>query len=304
MSTEAVAARPAGDSTTTPTDGTVRLSGVALVLGSCVSLQFGAAMAMSLFPVVGSWGTTAVRLAIASLVLLVLVRPRVRHWRRTEWVAVVAFGLTFAGMNGFFYAAIDRLPLGVTVSIQFLGPLALAAALSRRLRELGWVGLALAGMALFLVADLTGHSVLDPLGVALALAAGAFWALYILASHRVGALVPGTGGLAVALAVGALVLLPFGARAFPTVALDPRLLAIAVGTAVLASVVPYTLELAALRRLPRPVFGVLLSLEPVVAVVAGLVLLGQGVSLLVVCAVLLVVAASAGSTLSARARAA
>jgi len=270
-----------------------------MVLGSCVSLQVGAALAAQLFGTTGPAGTTLLRLGIAGLLLLAVVRPRVRSWSRRQWLAVVAFGASLAGMNGSFYASIDRIPLGTAVTIEFLGPLVLAATQSRRARDLGWVLLAAAGVALLGLADGTGGG-LDRVGVLFALSAAVFWALYILTSARAGALVPGQGGLAVAMALGALVLLPAGAhgawRAFP----DPHLLLLVGGTALLASVVPYTLEFAALRRLPERVFGVLLSLEPAVATLAGWLLLGQGIGVPGLVAVGVVVLASIGSTLTAR----
>jgi inner membrane transporter RhtA len=271
----------------------------ALVLGSCVSLQVGAACAARLFPVAGSTGTTLLRLGLAALALLAAVRPRAHRWDARQWRAVVAFGLTLAAMNGSFYAAIERIPLGTAVTVEFLGPLTLAAVLSRRLRELTWVLLAAAGVALLGVQDGTGGG-LDPAGIGLALVAGLFWALYILASRRVGARVPGQGGLAVATAVGALTLLPLGAVGAAHALDRPQSLLLAAGTALLASVVPYSLELAALRRLSPPVFGVLLSLEPAIAALAGWVLLGQPLGPLGAVAVGVVVLASAGSTLSGR----
>jgi inner membrane transporter RhtA len=272
---------------------------VALVLGSCVSLQVGAACAARLFPVAGSTGTTLLRLGLAALVLLVAVRPRAHRWDRRQWRAVLAFGLTLAAMNGSFYAAIERIPLGTAVTVEFLGPLALAAVLSRRLRELIWVPLAAAGVALLGLQGGTGSG-LDPAGVGLALVAGLFWALYILASRRVGARVPGHGGLAVATAVGATALLPLGAVGAAHALDQPHPLLLAAGTALLASVVPYSLELAALRRLSPHVFGVLLSLEPAIAALAGWVLLDHPLGPLGAVAVGVVVLASAGSTLSAR----
>jgi len=276
------------------------LGGVLLVTGSCMSLQFGAALATVLFPVVGSWGTSALRLGIAAALLLVVFRPRVRLWRRREWGAVGLFGLTLAAMNGCFYAAIERIPLGVAVTIELLGPLVLAAVLSRRRRDTAWVCLAVAGIALFFLDDLTGHERLDRLGVAFAVAAAGFWALYILTGHRAGRLTSGNGGLAVAVSIAAVALLPLGAGAYPTVLVHPHLLLLALGAAILATVIPYSLEFAAMRRLPKPLFGILLSLEPVFATVAGWLLLGQTASGLAITAVLVVVAASAGSTLPAQ----
>ena len=275
-----------------------------LVLGSCTSLQAGAALALRLFPVGGAPGATLLRLALAAAVLVGVTRPRVRGWRPAQWRAVGLYGISLAGTNGFFYAALARLPLGTAVTIQFLGPLTLAAVLSRRWRDAGWVLLAVAGVLTLGLAGRpdggTGHA-LDPVGVALVLVSAAFWALYIVAGSRASAAVPGRGGLAVAMTAGALVLLPFGADGAARVAARPHLLLVALGTAVLASVVPYTLELAAMRRAPRRVFGILLSLEPAVATLAGWVLLGQRTGPVAIAAVALVIAASAGAALTARA---
>lgn len=272
---------------------------VLMVLGSCTSLQVGAALAAQLFPRVGPAGATLLRLGIAALVLLALARPRLRSWTRAQWVAVLAFGASLVGMNGAFYAAIDRIPLGTAVTVEFLGPLVLAALFSRRARDLSWVLLAAAGVAVLGLTDGGAGGGLDPVGVVLALVAGVFWALYILASARVGAAVPGSGGLAVAMAFAALVLLPVGAAGAAHLTAEPHLLPAVVGMALLASVVPYSLELAALRRLPPRVFGVLLSLEPAVATLAGWLLLGQGIGVVGLAAIGGVVLASVGSTLSA-----
>lgn len=274
-----------------------------MVLGSCTSLQVGAACAAGLFPRIGSTGATFLRLSVAALVLLAATRPAAHRWRRGQWGAVALFGLSLAAMNGSFYEAIARIPLGTAVTIEFLGPLTLSAVLSRRLRDLTWVVLAAAGVALL---GLTGHGTggrLDPAGVAWALTAGVFWACYILASARVGSLVPGQGGLAVAVAIGALALAPFGAWGVAVVVPRPDLLLLAAGTGVLASVIPYSLELSALRRLPARVFGVLLSLEPAIAATAGWLLLDQRQGPLQWLAVGVVVLASAGSTLTAPPRA-
>ncbi len=272
---------------------------VLLILGSCISLQFGAAFAAHLFPTLGSWGTTVFRLGIATLVLLAVARPAVRTWNWDQWRATVALGLSLAGMNGFFYAAIDRIPLGTAVAIEFLGPLTLAALLTRKARDLVWVGLALSGMALLALESLTSSVSLDPLGALFALIAAVFWALYIQTGSRVGILVPGTGGLAVALGIATITVAPLGLHGALQVTHAPHLIAIGAATALLASVIPYTLELAALRRVPRDVFGILLSLEPVAATAIGWLLLSQSAGPLRLAAVVLVVAASVGSSLSA-----
>ncbi|MHC9046533.1 EamA family transporter [Microbacterium saperdae] len=278
------------------------LVGVALVIGSCLSLPFGAAVAAQLFPVLGPWGVTSLRVAIAALLLLVIVRPRPRRWTRQQWIAAVLFGVSLAAMNGFFYAAIDRIPLGPAVAIEFLGPLVLAAVLTRRLADAAWVGVALIGMVLLGVDGLIGAEPLDPLGVVFILIAAGFWAMYIRMSARVGSLIPGSGGLAMGLLVAALLLIPVGVPAAVTVSGDMQLLLLAAVTAVLSSVIPYSFELAALRRLPQRVFGVLLSLEPAFATLAGWLILGQSATPLRMLAIALVVAASAGATLGIRRR--
>jgi inner membrane transporter RhtA len=275
---------------------------VLLVLGSCTSFQFGAALATHLFPVAGAVGATLLRLGLAAIVLLAVTRPRVRGWSGAQWRSVILFGVSLAGMNGFYYAALARLPLSAAVTIQFLGPLTLSAALSRRWRDGGWIVLALLGVLTLGLADrhgAGGGGGLDPLGVVFALVSAAFWALYIVAGSRAGAAVPGRSGVAVAMTAGALVLLPFGALGAGHVVGRPGPMLLALGVALLASVVPYTLEFAAMRRAPRRVFGILLSLDPALATLAGWLLLGQRSSPFAVAAVAVVITASVGSTLSA-----
>jgi inner membrane transporter RhtA len=279
-----------------------RRSGLAvlMVLGSCTSLQIGAACAARLFPHTGSNGATFLRLLIAAVLLLAASRPALHRWHRRQWGAVALFGLSLAGMNAGFYESISRIPLGTAVTIEFLGPLTLAAVLSRRLRDLTWVALAAVGVGLLGLADSHGTAHLDAVGVAFALIAGVFWAVYILLGARVGSAVPGHGGLAVALAVAALALAPVGVAGASRTLSSSHLLLLAAGTGLLASVIPYTLELSALRRLPARVFGVLLSLEPAIAATAGWLLLGQRLGGWQWVAVGVVVSASAGSTLTAR----
>ncbi|MFF1539047.1 DMT family transporter [Microbacterium sp. NPDC058269] len=276
------------------------LVGVALVIGSCLSLPFGAAVAAQLFPVLGPWGVTSLRVAIAAILLVVIVRPRPGKWTRPQWFAAVLFGVSLAAMNGFFYAAIDRIPLGPAVAIEFLGPLVLAAVLTRKAADFAWVGVALLGMVVLGIDGLIGAEPLDPLGVVFILIAAGFWVMYIRMSARVGALIPGSSGLAMGLVVAAVLLIPVGIPAASTVAMDPQLLLLAAITAVLSSVIPYSFELAALRRLPQRVFGVLLSLEPAFATLAGWLILGQDATPLRLLAVALVIAASVGTTLGVR----
>ena len=285
-------------------------SGVSLLLVGVLSVQLGAGLAKSLFPVAGPGGTVWLRLLFAAVVLAVLFPPSRLPWplSRLGWsreaaVAVVGFGLVLGGMNWSFYEAIDRIPLGVAVALEFTGPLVLSLALSRRVVDVLWALLAAAGL-LLLTLDPFGTSEspsgpLDPVGVVLALVAGLFWAGYILASRRVGNLVPGTKGLAGALVVAALVTTPVGLST-GTVLLDSRILLIGLGVALLSSALPYATELEALRRLPARVFGVLLSTEPVAAALVGLLVLGEVLDAWQWGAVALIFVASLGVTLTAR----
>ena len=273
-----------------------------LILGSCTSLQGGAALAERLFPVTGAAGAVLLRLGLSAVIMLALVRPRVRTWTAAQWRIVVLYGLSLAGTNGFFYAALARLPLGTAVTVQFLGPLTLSAVLSRRPRDIGWVLLAVTGVLTLGLASRhgAGGQPLDVAGLVFVLISAAFWALYIVVGGRASKAVPGRGGLAVAITVASVAVAPFGAVGAGQALPHPHLLLLALGVAVLASVVPYTLELSALRLAPRRVFGILLSLEPAVATLAGWLLLSQHAGPATITAVLVVVAASAGSALGAR----
>lgn len=273
----------------------VSAQGVLLVLGSCVSLQFGSALATQLFPVIGTWGTTFFRLFFSGVILLAVFRPRVFQWSAAQWRGAILFALSIGLMNSVFYVSISRIPLGTAVAIEFLGPLVLAALLSRSLRDATWVAVAFLGMALFAVDSLKGES-LDSLGVLLALLAGVFWACYILAAEKLGRLGVGGGGLAVGLFLGALVPLPLGYQGIGPVLSDPGLLALAVGTAVLASLLPYSFEYRALRSMPSNAFSILLALEPVIAAIAGWLLLGQQMTPWAMGAIALIVLASAGTS--------
>jgi inner membrane transporter RhtA len=264
-----------------------RARGVALVVAAVSSLQFGAGFAVTLFDELGPAGAAFLRLAIAAVVLVAIWRPR-PHGRLG---LAAAFGVTLGLMNLCIYEAMDRIPLGIAVTIEFWGPLAVAVFGSRRMLDLLWVALAAAGIVL--LADPGGS--LDTAGVAFAFAAGGLWVGYILLSVRVGAVYPGGTGLAIAMVFGALVTLPFGAG---TDLLAPEMLAAGAVVALASSVIPYSFELEALRRLPARVFGVLMSLEPAVAAVAGLVVLGQALALDEWAAIALVVVASAGATMT------
>ena len=275
-----------------------KVTGILLVFGSCVSLQFGAALAMSLFPLVGPWTTTLCRLFLSGLLLTLVMCPQAHQWSQSQWVSVAFFGLSLGTMNAFFYVAISHIPLGTAVTIEFIGPLVLSAVLSRSIRDVLWVGLAVVGVGLFGVERLLGLSSLRPIGVVCALGAGLFWALYILAADNAGKKVMGTGVIAIALLIGSLPSAPLGMANLFMVATDAHLLLLAIGTAILASLVPYTLEFLALRRLPPGTFGILLSMEPAVAATAGWLLLDQHMGVLGMIAVCLVISACVGTAMS------
>ncbi|MFE9634207.1 DMT family transporter [Streptomyces sp. NPDC006463] len=275
-----------------------RFGPVALVISAGVSVQFGAALAVMVMPRVGAAGVVTLRLAAAAVVLLLLCRPKVRGYVRADWGTVVAFGVAMAGMNGLFYQAIDRIPLGPAVTLEVLGPLALSVVVSRRLVNLLWAGLALAGVVLLSSHGGGGFGGLDPLGAAFALGAGAMWAAYIVFSARTGRRFPQADGLALAMAVAAVLSLPLGIVEAGSDLLVPSTLALGAGVAVLSSVLPYTLELLALRRLPAPTFAILMSLEPAIAATAGFLVLNQAMSALDAVAIALVIAASMGAVRS------
>jgi inner membrane transporter RhtA len=267
--------------------------GVALVVAAVTSLQFGAGFAVTLFDELGPAGAAFVRLAVAAVVLLAIWRPRLAGHPAADLRVAAAFGIALGVMNWAIYSAIDRIPLGIAVTIEFAGPMAVAVFGSRRALDLLWVALAAAGI--LLLADPGGGS-LNAGGVLFALLAATMWAAYILLSVRTGRLFPGGSGLALAMTVGAVVIAPLGIADGDGNLLHPDLLAAGAAVALASSVIPYSLELEALRRLPARVFGVLMSLEPAVAALAGLIVLGQELALREWFAIALVVVAGAGVT--------
>ncbi|MGW5126253.1 EamA family transporter [Streptomyces sp. NPDC004069] len=268
------------------------LGPVGLVLAGGISVQFGAALAVTLMPRAGALGVVTLRLLVAAIVLLVVCRPRLRGHSRADWGTVVVFGVAMAGMNGLFYQAAARIPLGPAVTLEVLGPLALSVLASRSAINFVWAALALAGV--FLLGGGSFDS-LDPVGVGFALSAGVMWAAYIVFSARTGRRFPQADGLALAMAVGALLFLPLGIVESGSKLVVPTTFALGAGVALLSSVLPYTLELLALRRLPASTFAVLMSLEPALAATAGFLILGQDLTALQAMAIVLVIAASMGA---------
>jgi inner membrane transporter RhtA len=272
-----------------------RVPAPGLVIGGIASVQVGAAFATKLFDTFGPAGTVMLRVLFAAVVLCAIWRPSPRAHSATDLRLVVVFGLALAFMNLSFYEALDRIHLGIAVTLEFLGPLGVAIAGSRTRLDVLWAALAAAGVLL-----LGGIGSPDLTGVAFALVAGGFWAAYILINARVGQAFSGGGGLAMAMAIGTIPLIPIGIADAGSSLLNPGLIAVALGVAMLSSVVPYSLELEALRRIRPHVFGVLMSIEPAMAALAGFVVIGQSLTALDVVAIAFVVAASAGATRGAR----
>ena len=271
---------------------TRRVPAPALVLAAVISVQFGGAMAATLIPLVGVIGSVALRLSIAAAVLLVIVRPKVRGRNAMDWLLVGAFGVVLAVMNLCFYGSLARIPIGVAVTIEFIGPLVLATFLSHRRKDL--LAVAGAGVGVVLISGVTSTpwAEVDLIGLGLAVAAGASWAAYIVCSGRTGARFAQLDGLAIAMTIAAVLVTPVGVVMEGSVLWAPDALWRGTVIAVLSSVLPYSLELIALRRLAAHVFGILLSLEPAVAALAGLLVLGQNLRAIQLLGMACVVAAS------------
>ncbi len=265
-----------------------------MIIAAIVSVQVGAALAASTFDQVGASGMVLLRLGFAALLLLAIGRPKVLGRSRRDWTLTAAFGVLLAIMNLTFYAAVDRLPLGLAVTLELLGPLGLAIAMSRQLSELGWTALAVIGVVL--LGETRGH--IDIVGVAYALVAAACWAGYILLSKETGRRSDGVDGLALAIAVGAILVAPFGIANGGAALLRPSILLTGAGVALLSSVINFCLELAALREISPRSFGVLMSLSPAAATLAGFIVLGQRLNAIQIVAICCVTAASAGTAIS------
>jgi inner membrane transporter RhtA len=269
-----------------------RASAVGLVFAAACSVQGGAAVAKSLFPQLGPPGVVFLRLLFGSAALWAIARPQLRHRRRADLRLIVALGVVLVSMNITFYEALARVPLGIAVTVEFVGPLAVAVLGSRKAVDLLWVVLAGAGVGL--LAD-GGGTAVRPLGIVLAATAGFFWALYILIGVRVGRAFSGATGLAPAMALGALLMAPWGILSAGHHLRDAQLVGAAVGVGLLSSALPWSLELEALRRLPPHVFSVVLSLEPALAALAGFVFLHEHLHTRAWVAIALVMLASAGA---------
>jgi len=290
--------RPSGFATVRQGIGRLR-SGVqaipptGLLLLAMASIQIGAAIAKNLFVTLGTGGTVFLRVGFAAILLMIIWRPNLRQLKWSQYNGLLLLGLSIAGLNLAFYEAIARIPLGIAVTIEFIGPLGISLFGSRRWRDLIWVGLAATGIILLAPFD---RASLDPIGVGFALLAGACWAAYILFSVRVGQTLPGGSGLALAMSIAALLIMPFGLFEGGTRLLNPSNLYLGLIVALLASLIPFSLEYEALKRIPARVFGVLMSLDPVVAVIVGFVILGEQLGLQSIIAISCITLAAIGVT--------
>ena len=261
-----------------------------------VTIQSGASIAKQLFPIVGPEGTTALRLGFSALILCLVFKPWKHLPTRGNRIPIVVYGLSLGGMNILFYYAIERIPLGIGVALEFTGPLAVALFSSRRKRDLFWVACAIAGI-LLLLPDMSGQDSLDPLGVALALAAGACWAGYILFGKKTGNQGSGGATVAMGMTISAIVLVPYGGI-LQASSFSWDIIPLGIAIAVLSSALPYTLEMITLRNMSSQGFSIMMSLEPAIAALAGLLILGELLSIWQWLAILLVIIASVGSSFS------
>jgi inner membrane transporter RhtA len=270
---------------------------VPAVLLSIFSVQGGAAIAKGIFPILGATSTSALRIILSALILLLFNRPSVRNLTKAQWKAVALYGLALGAMNVVFYMAIARIPLALGVALEFIGPLALALAGSKRMIDFLWVILAAAGIALIAPWN---HNGLNITGVLLALLAGAFWAAYIILGGRISKIMDGSKAVTIGMIFASIVVLPVAIGNGLITHLKPWMLLSGFALALLSSAIPFTLEMNALRKIPAKTFSILMSLEPAVAAVSGLVFLHEYLSFYEWVAIALIIIASGGATLTAK----
>jgi inner membrane transporter RhtA len=268
----------------------------AALIGAIVTLCVGTSLAKGLFPAVGAQGTSAYRVGFSALILVLVWRPWRHPISRADLGRVALYGAVLGLLNLCFYMAIRTVPLGVAVAIEFIGPLAVSVASSRKLIHFVWIGLAVLGLALLLPID-PGAKPLDPVGVGFACVAAVMWALYIILGKRTGHLHAGRS-VALGMATAALIVVPIGVASAGTALFQPKLIGLGLVAAVMSSAIPYSLEMIALRAIPKRSFGVMLSLEPAMGALAGLVILHEHLTLTQWTAIAAIVAASAGVILT------
>jgi inner membrane transporter RhtA len=266
---------------------------IAALMVAMACFQLGAALAKGLFPIVGASGTAALRLAIASIILLAVWRPWHLRFTQTQLRTVLVYGVAMGWMNFFFYLALSHIPLGITMALEFTGPLGVALFASRRPIDFLWILLAALGLAALLPLGF-GGATLSTLGIAYALAAGACWALYIVFGRKAGA---AHGGqiTSLGMVIGAVIIVPIGYAHSGTQLFSLAILPMAIAVAVLSSALPYTLEMFAMPRIPTRTFGVLMSLNPALGALSGLAFLGESLTFIQWMAIASIIAASAGS---------
>ena len=271
---------------------------IGLLLIAMASIQSGASLAKSMFPLVGAQGTTTLRLIFASLIMLVLLRPWRARFTSSTLKSVIIYGLALGGMNFLFYMSLRSVPLGIAVALEFTGPLAVALYASRRAMDFVWIGLAVIGLLLLIPIGQTGAAI-DLVGAGYALGAGVCWALYILYGQKAGA-EHGIQTAALGVMVAALFVAPIGIVHAGSALLNPALLPVAIGVAILSTALPYSLEMVALTRLPARTFGTLMSIEPAFGALSGLLFLNEVLSMAQWLAIAAIITASMGATLSMR----
>ncbi|MDR6781819.1 inner membrane transporter RhtA [Pedobacter africanus] len=274
---------------------TIKIPPLPAVLLAIISVQGGAAIAKGLFPLLGAAGTASVRIGFSALILLTAYRPNLKQLSPQQWKAVIPYGISLGAMNVIFYFAIERIPLGLGVTLEFIGPLLLAVFGSKRAIDFLWVALAALGIACIAP---WGDQGADLLGMCLALLAGAFWAGYIVLGGRISKLMDGGQAVAIGMIFASAIVLPFGIAGGILNHFSPVMLLSGITLALLSSAIPFTLEMSALKKMPARTFSILMSLEPAVAALCGLLFLKEMLSFYEWLAVALVIIASAGATLS------
>ncbi|MGN8343633.1 threonine/homoserine exporter RhtA [Pseudomonas sp. SMV71] len=269
---------------------------VALLIIAMASIQSGASLAKSMFPVVGPQGTTTLRLIFASIIMLLLLRPWRARLTAQSLRTVIVYGMALGGMNFLFYMSLRTIPLGIAVALEFTGPLAVAIYASRRAIDFLWIALAVIGLILLIPTGATSAG-LDLAGAGYALGAGACWALYILFGQKAGA-DNGVQTAALGVMIAALFIAPIGIIHAGSALLTPSLIPVAIGVAILSTALPYTLEMIALTRMPARTFGTLMSIEPAIGALSGLVFLQECLSFAQWSAIFCIILASVGATLT------
>ncbi|WP_026728752.1 EamA family transporter [Flavobacterium denitrificans] len=275
----------------------INLPPVQAVLLAIISVQCGAAIAKTLFPALGAAGTASIRIGVSAIILLLAYRPNLKTITKEQWKVVIPYGFSLGAMNLIFYFSIERIPIGLAVTLEFIGPLLLAIIGSKRLMDYFWV--VLAAIGILLIAPWTNER-LDSLGVIFALLAGALWAAYIVFGGKISKILNEGTAVSTGMLLAAILVLPFGIFENGLANLTPRLFGMGFALALLSSAIPFTLEMKALGKLPPRTFSILMSLEPAAASICAFIFLNENLSFYEILAVVCVVVASAGSTLTSK----